>query len=511
MSQEPSQSSQLNNTFLGHPKGLYVLFVTEMWERFSFYGMRAILALFLIAKVKEGGWGWSDQAAGQLAGMYGFMVYVMCIPGGIISDRYLGMRKATMWGAVLQCIGHFSLAFQDKAAFSIGIFLLSVGTGLLKTNISSIVGALYKEGDARRDVGFSIFYTGINLGGLVSPLVVGAVARAWGYHAGFTSAGVGMFLSMFVFLIGIRYLPNADLQNKKVSRLAEFAVPLLSMMGALAIFLLSRYTSIGFEDVKGGVRLIVTVITLSIMATIGYISTVLIKTQEERDRMKALMFIFIALFLQCMIFEQAAGFYTLYTERFISRKLWLASLFGWEELPSSFYQILNPLFVVIFGWFLANSFVYLKRKRGISTPAIAKMGIGIILLSLSCVVLVMAEVMRSKGGMMEDGVAKASSWFMVLVYWIQTISELCIVPVGLSFVTKVAPKRLQATLMGILWGVISCGYFMAGEVGALADGDKYGVYATSLGLFIGVFVVGILFLLVTKKVAKLSHGAEEDA
>ena len=288
-------------------------------------------------------------------------------------------------------------------------------------------------------------------------------------------------------------------------------MPALCVAGAFLIYVINNYTSIGFEHVKGGARMIVTVIALSIVATLGYISRSMLKTNEERNRMKALMFILIALFLQCMIFEQAAGFYTLYTERFVSRKLWLASLFGFEELPSSFYQSLNPLFVVMFGWLLARGFVYVKKKRNISTPAIVKMGMGIILLSLSCIVLVVAEVVRSKAGMMEGGVAKVSSWFMVLVYWIQTISELCIVPVGLSFVTKVAPKRLQATLMGILWGVISCGYFMAGEVGALADGEKYGVYTTSLGLFVGVFIVGVLFLLVAKKVAKLSHGAEDDA
>ena len=500
-----------NASFLGQPKGLFYLSLTEMFERFSFYGMRAILALFLIAKVKEGGWGWSDQAAGQLAGLYGFMVYIMCIPGGIISDRYLGMRKATMWGAIIQCAGHFSLAFKDTSAFAIGIFFLAIGTGLLKTNISSIVGTLYKEGDSRRDIGFSIFYTGINLGGLLAPLVVGTVARAKGFHTGFMTAGIGMFFSMFVFLLGTRYFKSADSKKKKGARYAELLVPALCIAGALLIYVITNYTSIGFEHVKGGARMIVTVIALSIVATLGYITRNMLKTNEERDRMKALMFILIALFLQCMVFEQAAGFYTLYTERFVSRKLWLASLVGWKELPTSFYQMLNPLFVVMFGWLLANGFVYLKKKRNISTPAIVKMGMGIIMLSLSCIVLVLAEIMRSKGGMMEGGVAKVSSWFMVLVYLIQTISELCIVPVGLSFVTKVAPKRLQATLMGILWGVISCGYFMAGEVGALADGEKYGVYTTSLGLFVGVFMVGVLFLLVAKKVAKLSHGAEDDA
>ncbi len=213
MSENLSQNTS-NKDLLGQPKGLSYLFFAEMFERFSFYGMRAILVLFLIAKVKDGGWGWTGTSAAKLAGMYGFMVYIMCIPGGIISDRYLGMRSATMWGALIQCLGHFSLAFNDKITFSIGIFLLAVGTGLLKTNISSMVGTLYMDGDKRRDVGFSIFYTGINLGALISPLVVGIIAKNMGYHAGFTSAGVGMFFSILILFIGNKYFRNTDLKAK---------------------------------------------------------------------------------------------------------------------------------------------------------------------------------------------------------------------------------------------------------------------------------------------------------
>ena len=345
MSSNSSQSS--SRAFLGHPIGLFVLFFTEMWERFSFYGMRSIFALFLIAKVKEGGWGWSDHNASLLAGLYGAMVYLMCIPSGAFSDRYIGVRVATMWGAVIQCAGHFLLGMHSKIAFAMGIYLLSIGTGLLKTNISSLVGTLYKSGDARRDVGFSIFYTGINIGAFTAPLVIGGIQKIYGFHTGFTSAGVGMFFSILIFVLGQRYIKNVNEREQVYGGGAWMVVPFTCFMGMAIIYLIGSYGSLGFAHINLIGRFIMLAIVASIVLSMAYIIKYAVKTKEEGDHMKALVFVFIGLFVQCIVFEQAAGFFTVYTERFISRRIWLFSLFGVKEVNTAFFQSLNPIFVVL--------------------------------------------------------------------------------------------------------------------------------------------------------------------
>jgi POT family proton-dependent oligopeptide transporter len=442
------QSKQFaDSMLLGHPRGLFILFLTEMWERFSFYGMRALLVLFLVDHVR-GGFGWTVANALQLYGIYTMSVYVLGFIGGVVADRWMGQKNAVLWGGILACIGHFLLAAQKELLFMIGLFLIASGTGLLKPNISSLVGGLYSAGDKRRDSGFTIFYMGINLGALLSGLVIGGIGQVYGWHYGFGLAGVGMLLGIFLFLGGQKYLANVA------------TGPQASTVSSKAQKTNSKQPF----------------------------------TKEEKDRLLALIVSFIAIFSFFVAFEQAGGLMSLYTEKYTDRHI-----FGWE-VPASMFQSVNSFFIIILGPIVSLIWNWLgKRFNHIS--AFYKLGIGNIVVGVGFLFMVGAAMQ-----LQIPGVTKSSMHWLINAYLFHTIGELCLSPVSLSFVTKLAPQRVSASIMGMYFAMIGFSQYLAAWIGQ--QSVNWGELAVFQFIFWMTLAVGLPFLIFNKQLMKLVHGAE---
>lgn len=438
-------------TFFGHPKGLMILFFTEMWERFSYYGMRALLVLFLTSTIM-GGYGWSETEALQLYGIYTALVYLMSIPGGILADRWLGQKKAVMVGGFTLVAGHFLMAFPPEWAFYGALGLIIAGTGLLKPNISTMVGGLYREGDPRRDSGFTLFYMGINVGAVLAGLVIGTVGEIYGWHYGFSLAGFGMLLGQIVFLWGQKYLKdvgNIDQEEDKIFD-KEQAV---------------SQKSPGFS-------------------------------RKEWDRILAICLSFIIVLVFWASFEQAGGLMNLYAFDYTDREAW-----GWV-VPATWFQSLNPFFIITLGPIVAALWIALA-KRGKNPPSIFKMGLGTAILGIGFIFMVGASLERNTSA---DG--QSAMMWLVAAYFFHTVGELALSPVSLSFITKVAPKRIVATMMGLYFAVTGAGNYVASLIG---------IWAQTLGeleifIYIAVFTIvfGSLLMILTKKINKLTHGAEKE-
>ena len=327
----------------GHPKGLFILFFTELWERFSFYGMKAILVLYMTAELTSGGLGWTDEKGLWILGWYGFLVYGMSIPGGIIADSFLGQKKAVMVGGLFLCAGHFLLAYPPVWAFYTALWLIIMGVGMLKPNISTMVGRLYGSNDPRQDAGFTIFYMGINIGAFLAPLTVGYLAHQYGWHYGFALAGIGMFAGQITYLWGQKYLNDGDLVAKKAKD------------SSLAVEQSSRKPI----------------------------------SRIEIDRLFVLMISFVAVLFFWAAFEQAGGLMSLYTEKYTNRQV-----FNWD-VPTAWFQSLNPFFIVLLGPLFAWLWIWLgKRKKDPSS--IFKMGLGTVVLSIGFLFMVGASIERQE-------------------------------------------------------------------------------------------------------------------
>ena len=430
----------------GHPKGLYVLFFTEMWERFSYYGMRAILILYLTAKTSEinPGLGWDKVSALELYGWYTMMVYVMSVPGGLLADRLLGQKKTVMLGGFLLCIGHIVLAFDAVWAFYTGIVLIVLGVGALKPNISTMVGGLYKQGDIKRDSAFTIFYIGINIGAFIAPLLVGYVGEVINWHYGFGLAGIGMLLGQLVYIWGQKYLK--DVGN---------FVPVKRIKG----------TS---EKVK--------------------------LTAIEKDRMVVLILSFIIVIVFWGAYEQAGGLMNLYARDKIDRVM-----FGFT-VPTSFLQALHAFYVIIIGVPVAYFWTQ-WRNKGKEDSSLFKMGIGTVITGFGFLLLAAAAIETSTS---LDG--KASIYWMLGAYFLHVVGELSISPVALSFITKLAPVKYASFMMGAYFMVSGLGNKVAGWIGEAAQ--NAGEYTIFMSVFTFCVAFGLLLVLFVKKLKKLTHGAD---
>ena len=409
----------------GHPVGLYILFFTEMWERFSYYGMRALLVLYMTTSTVLGvddrgvGLGWSDQEALALYGWYTMLVYVASIPGGMIADKLIGQKKAVLIGAIVLCIGHGVLVLTDVWAFYTGLGLVITGVGLLKPNISTMVGGLYKEGDIRRDKGFSIFYIGINTGSLLATLIIGFVVAEYGWHAGFGLAGIAMLFGLFVYLYGQKYLKNVGgllkvekaedeiSYGKLYGGLFKSAMP-LTVTGILTIFSFVGWYFMGWG--YGLLFLFITAIAALMMMIYKDLPTRIFK-----DRFMVLLLSFIMTIIFWGAFEQAGGLMNLYTDSKTDRML-----FGWE-VPTVMFQSLNAGFIIIFATIVAN--FWAKRKlKGKEASSILKMAMGIIIMGFGFLFMVFAVMEFEKSG-------SSSMLWLVFAYLFHTLGELCISPV----------------------------------------------------------------------------------
>ncbi|MFL1013068.1 peptide MFS transporter [Flavisericum labens] len=487
----------------GQPIGLYILFLTEMWERFSYYGMRALLVLYMTTNAmgtdpRGAGLGWTNQEALALYGWYTMLVYVMSIPGGMIADKLIGQKKAVLWGAVILCLGHGVLVLTDIWAFYTGLGLVILGVGLLKPNISTMVGGLYKQGDIRRDKGFSIFYIGINLGSLLATLTVGLVVVEWGWHAGFGLAGVVMVLGLINYIGGKKYLSQVgnfepstnDEDEVSYGKLYSKLFSSPKQLVITGILLLASFIGWYFMDWGYGLLFVF----LTAIAALMMMIYRELNSQVYKDRFVVLLLSFIMVIIFWGAFEQAGGLMNLYTDTKTDRVL-----FGWE-IPTVMFQSLNAGFIILFATLVAS--IWAKRQlKGKEASSLFKMALGIIIMGFGFLFMVFAAMEFEKSG-------TSSMIWLVLAYLFHTLGELCLSPVALSFITKLAPAKYASLMMGVYFASSGLGNKVAGIVGESAS--EFGEYTIFSGILIFTVIVGTLFIFLLKPLKRLTHGAEDN-
>lgn len=458
-----------DRAMFGHPRGLGLLFVVEMWERFSYYGMRALLVLYLVNALN-----WSDGDAARLYGAYTGLVYLTPLIGGYLADRLIGTRRSLVIGGVIIALGHFALAFGPGGAegglplkglgelfpFYLGLGLVVIGTGFFKPNVSTMVGQVYRDGDPRRDSGFTIFYMGINLGAFLAPLVCGYLGQRVGWHYGFGAAGVGMVLGLAIYIWGRdRYLPGIGLHAKHdpsnaAAVAAEsmdepwnpWAVFIGATIGAGLVFL-------GAGDIHPvDLTIRMAIAGMGLAAAILAISGT---RGEERNRVIALFIIVFFVIFFWMAFEQAGSSMNLFADRHTN-----LNVGGWE-MPSSWFQSMNAFFILLFAPVFAILWTALDR-RGKEPATALKMVLGLVLLGIGFVFLVFA------GRYVDQGMQVSAMWLM-MAYLFHTLGELCLSPVGLSYVTKVAPYKFASLLMGAWFLANAAANYLGGWLAAQTE------------------------------------------
>ena len=462
----------------GHPVGLYILFFTEMWERFSYYGMRAILVLYLVSATTGGnaGLGWTNAEALALYGWYTMLVYVASIPGGIIADKLWGQKRTVLIGGITLVIGHGILAVEEMWAFYSGLALIVAGVGMLKPNISTMVGGLYKEGDIRRDKGFTIFYIGINLGAFLSSLIVGYVGEQIGWHWGFGLAGIAMALGLLVYLWGQKYLTDVGNLLSKVERdegaslggmFSELFKSPLQLIITAALMTFSVYWLIA-ESVPYGLLFIFLTLVTAMMLMVYKDLT----TQVMKDRYVVMLLSFILVVVFWGAFEQAGGLMNIYALEKTDRSLpFTLPLIG-NEVPATWFQSLNAMFIIIFGVMVAN-FWARRKLKGSEASSIFKMATGVIIMGLGFVFMAFAAQE------FEPGQEKSAMYWLVLAYLLHTIGELCSSPVALSFITKLAPVKYASLMMGVYFAATGLGNKVAGIIGEVSQSEPINIELTA--------------------------------
>jgi len=504
--------------FFGHPRGLRVLFFSEMWERFSFYGMRAILVLYLTATIKNGGLGFDKATGGNVLALYGSMAYLAGIPGGWIADKFLGLRRSVFIGGCLIMFGHICLAIPSTNTFFFGLALVVLGTGLLKPNISAIVGKLYTKEDTRRDSGFTIFYMGINIGAFLAPLVCGFLAehRAFGnflesmgiarhhsWHFGFGMAAIGMAFGLIQYVVGghlmgdagVKPVPAATPEQARRNRkilvailAAVFGVP--ALIGALHM----AGVNITIADLANAQGLLLTLITLGVF---GGLFLMPHWTRDERRRLVVVLLLWFGAAVFWSIFEQAASTLSLFAAEHTTGAPKNPTLLGFE-FPASWYQSFNSIFIII----LAPLFAWIWLKLGHRNPSSpAKFGIAMILVMAGFLVMVPAA-------RIVEGGAQATGMFLVLLYLLHTCGELCLSPVGLSSMTKLAPASISGMVMGIWFLGSSVGYYIAGRATGLYASMKMSDFF--LVICVLPAVAAIIFFVLNRPIQRMLARTEAE-
>ena len=479
--------------WFGHPRGLSTLFFTEMWERFSYYGMRALLILFMTDMVASGGLGLTVVTATAIYGLYTFAVYAAALPGGWVADRLIGQRQAVLWGGVVIAAGHFTMAVPTTTAFYLGLTLIVLGTGLLKPNVSAIVADLYPEGGARRDAGFSVFYMGINVGGLAGPLVCGALGENVNWHLGFGAAGVGMAFGIVQYVWGWRYLGDAGvlraMPDERASAWRTFlsGVALVSGLLVVAVALQSNgLLRLSFLNVAQGTGLVIALLVVVYFAWVFLFGGL---TEDERKRVAVIPLLFLAAAVFWSGFEQAGSSMNLFAERLTRR-----TVLGWEA-PASWLQSINPLFIIALAPVFGSIWVWL----GSLNPSISvKFTFGLVQLGLGFFVLAWGSTFATDG-------ALVSPMWLVVTYFFHTTGELCLSPVGLSSITKLSPRRFVGQMMGIWFMAVALGNLLAGLVAGLIERLPLPQLFGTVGLIVAG--MGLLILLVSGPVSRLAGDA----
>jgi len=457
----------LNRTIFGHPAGLVTVFFTEMWERLSFYGMRALLILFLVDQVAHGGLGLDDRTASAVYGLYVGGTYLACLPGGWIGDRLLGGQRAVLIGGIVIALGHLLLGVAPSTqVFFLGLLVIVIGTGLLKPNASAIVAQLYPEGGARRDAGFTIYYVGVNVGATLGPLIAGLIAERYGWPYGFMTASVGMAAGVLQYLWGRRLLGDAGRRPMSHASDAQLsAAPpraALRWIGLAGVMLIAVVALLWSGVVHVAPLALQAASTQAIVAiAIAYFVYLLFAaglTRIERRRVLAVVVLFIASVLFWAGYEQTGSSLNLFAERYTDR-----ALFGWV-MPASWFQALNPIYIVIFGPLFSALWVYLaRRRRDPSTPL--KFILGLLGIASGFVVMAAASRLVAAGHLVSMG------WLSV-TYLLHTWGELCLSPVGMSAVTKLVPPRFVSQSLGVWFVSLSAGNLVAGRIAGDFDASN---------------------------------------
>ena len=479
--------------FAGHPKGLYMLFFAEMWERFSFYGMRALLIFYLVQH-----WAFADDRSNLIYGSYLSLVYITPVLGGYLADRYLGQRKAVVFGGLLLALGHLFMAFEGSGGqadptinvFWLALALIIVGSGFLKANISVMVGQLYSRTDARRDPAYTIFYMGINVGAAIGTILVGYLGQTLGWGWGFGLAGIGMLLGLIVFVLGRKVLNGAGEAPRPLSKSREYSLYGIGVAAVAVMWGLIQYQAV-----------IQTLLVISGIALLGYVLYESFKLPKEpRERMFAILFLISLNPIFWGLFEQAGGSMNLFTDRFVSR----------GEVPASLFQSINPIYIILLAPLFAGLW-QLLGKRGLEPSAPAKFGLALAQMGLANLVLVW--------GAEAYGVAAMTPVFLVFAYYLlATTAELCLSPVGLSAMNRLAPSFLASLIMGAWFYMTAVGNFVAGKIGEATGGHdgemtKQGlldVYELFGWISIGIAAVVLLLSPLVKRWMHLDTLEDED-
>lgn len=498
----PGQAPSSDRAFFGHPRGLATLFFTEMWERFSYYGLRPLLVLFMAAALVDGGFGFDRGQASAIVGIYGFGVYLASLPGGWVADRLLGLQRAIFIGACLITAGHLSIGLSGlagpgagKVPFFLGLVLIVLGTGLLKPNISAIVGDLYPEGGARRDAGFSIFYMGINFGAFFGQLITGILGEKVGWHWGFGAAGVGMAFGLVVFwlmrgktLQGIGTEPTRHPDPAVQARQARTGK--LAVFGGLGIvavvFALAAAGALTIDAQVVG-RSMVNVTLVTVLAFFGFVFVAGKLSGDEKKRVAVIAVLFLFAIVFWGAFEQAPTSLNLFARDFTDRTI------GGFEVPATWFQSVNSFFVIVLAPVAAAVWVAMaKSGRELSSPAKFSAGLALAGVGFALMIVAANKVVAS------GGTALVSPWWLVGSYFFQTVGELSLSPVGLSSMTKLSPRKYVGQMMGIWFTASALGNLIGGLVGGHVDPEKLEQMpqlftATTIYLFVAA---GILLLLV---------------
>ncbi|CAH0995737.1 Di-/tripeptide transporter [Emticicia aquatica] len=494
--------------FFGHPMGLMVLFLTEMWERFGYYGMRAILLLFLISPTSIGAMGLAESEGTSIYALYVASVYLLTLPGGWIADNILGQKKAILYGGILITIGYAVLAISHSSSiFYTGLVLVASGTGLLKANISSIVGELYPEGGRRRDEAFSIFYMGINVGSTLGIAIVGFIGEKIDWNLGFAAASLAMFLGLIVFGVwGRKYLAGfGDVPSAKLSTNENNQEPVAGInknVGYAILALLVIYFAYlqltGNIDFSSASGLADAAKNIIVSVTIAYFLLILFGgglNLVEKKRVLVLGVFFFAAALFWSGFEQAATSFQIFSQRHSER-----TFFGWE-MPSSWFQFFNAVFIVALAP-IVNAIWAALEKRGMNPSIPVKFGLGVLLMGIGFYVMVMGAKVAVTG-------VKASFLFLSITYVLHTIGELCLSPVGLSAYTKLAPRQFVSQFMGIWFVAASLGNLIAGIfAGSFNEENLQEMPNLFHQVFLFGTISGVVLLILAKPIEKWMGGVK---
>ncbi|WP_334027532.1 peptide MFS transporter [Alteromonas sp. P256] len=489
----------IDTSFFGHPGGLRTLFFTEMWERMSYYGMRALLVLFMTASLQTQGLGLTVATAGAIYGLYTGAVYFLGLPGGWLADRLIGGKQAVWYGGLIIFAGHVVLAIDLQNLFFVGLILVASGTGLLKPNISAMVGQQYGEDDGRRDSGYALYYMGINIGSLIAYLVTGYLQENWGWHYAFGAAAVGMAIGLIQYYFSSRTLSAESVAPANAyqgaAKKRAWTGVLVVVAAAIAVIIMAHMGSIVIEPIALAQKVAI-FFTAIFFLYFGFIYFKGDLTENEKRRMWALFLVCVASACFWSGFEQAGSSLNLfaqnYTDRVLSDGSFLTSWFGMSAIPTVWFQLSNSLFIIILSPFFAALWINLA-KRMIDPSYTIKCAVGIIIMASGFLVMFMASQYAAQG-------LKVAPMWLVTTYFLHTVGELCLSPVALSAVSKLSPKRFAGQMMGVFVLTYSIGNIIAGLLSGNFDPENV-KEMPNLYLQIALFsiAVGIVIALVSVK------------